>query len=91
MKDVRTCPHCGIGNKYSEHVGGNKERHPEPGHLAICAECCGVSVYTEDGDCRFPTQDEAQGIAKDLPTMITIAASVLSLSVRKGEKKTEEN
>jgi hypothetical protein len=91
MKDVRTCPHCGIGNKYPQHAGGSKTRQPNPGDFAICAQCCGVSVYTEDGDPRFPTEQEALTASRDIPTMLTIAASVLSISVRKGEKKTEED
>jgi hypothetical protein len=89
MKDVRKCPHCGSVKDRSAHVGGGP-RKPRPGDLCICAECTGISVYTE-GDPVFPTQAKAEEISQDPMLMLTIAASVLTLAVRKGEREKEKS
>lgn len=89
MKDVRTCPHCGSTKDHANHVGGGT-RTPTPGDVCICGNCTGISIYTE-GDPVFPTKAKAEKISKDPLLMLTIAASVLTLAVRKGEKKIQEN
>ena len=89
MNKERKCPHCGSVKGNASHAGGSN-RQPRPGDLCICADCTGISVYTET-DPVFPTQAKAEEVSKDPMLMLTIAASVLSLAVRGGEKKIEAN
>lgn len=67
-KSETMCPWCGCNNEATTRISPGMAK-PEEGNVSICFNCCGFSMFSDDGKngltLRIPTPQEDFAITHD--------------------------